>query len=78
MKLLKEWKEESGYSYRKMGGMVGVSGSHIHRVMVDEKGFSPEIEQKAKEIMRLEHLIRCNPADVLLLKHELRLFIDGN
>ena len=75
--LLLSWRNESGHSMRKMGKMIGISASHISRVLNGEKTLSAAVKNRVKEVKRLEQIIRCNPVDVMLVKHELEELVEG-
>jgi transcriptional regulator with XRE-family HTH domain len=77
MKIIKMWKEEEGHTVREMGRRIGVSGSHICRAMHGKKTLGAATLKRLKEVRRLEHLIRCEPADVMLLRYELEQVING-
>lgn len=71
MNIVNNWKNESNHTFRKMATLAGVSASHLNKVSKNKKPISLKLSKKIKTIMHYEHLIRCEPADKILLQYEL-------
>lgn len=70
MNIIKNWKEESGYTYSFIAELLGTTTAKVQRY---ENGqiVEPKILIKLKGIYRLDRLIAQEPNDIILLKYEL-------
>lgn len=70
MNLIKQWREESGYSYNFIADLLGVSTAKTQRYENGQE-VEPEVLKLLKDIYRLDRLIAQAPNDIILLKYEL-------
>jgi transcriptional regulator with XRE-family HTH domain len=70
MNIIKNWKEESRYTYSFIGELLGVTTAKVQRYENGQE-IEPEVLKHLKDVYRLDRLIAQEPSDILLLKYEL-------
>lgn len=71
MKIIKEWKNDRGYTFQFIADLIGATVGHVQNVYHGRVGFGAEYTGKVKTINRLLNLIDGAPNDTILLKYEL-------